>query len=159
MNDKVKDETNDEVVDAEIVEVDSPENSLAAKVLSLEQTIKTYYLSLEMKRDEVKKHKDMVKDAFLNDQGLAEQEEKMQEFKKNVNKKKEQIEKVPSVIAAKSQIRSLSEEIKDLQDNLSKFLIEYHDVSKMNQIMVKNGELYEIKQQAKLVKKNSKYQP
>ena len=159
MNDLIDDQTNDEVVDAEIVETENIEDIAAAKVLTLEQTIKTYYLSLEMKREEVKKQKDMVKDAFMNDQTLYEKEEKLKEAKNEIAKKKDTISQTSSVISAKSQIKNLSDEIKTIQENLSKFLIDYHDLSKMTQIEVKQGELYEIVQQAKLVKKNSKYKP
>jgi len=101
----------------------------------------------------------MVKDAFMNDQTLYEKEEKLKEAKNEIAKKKDTISQTSSVISAKSQIKNLSDEIKTIQENLSKFLIDYHDLSKMTQIEVKQGELYEIVQQAKLVKKNSKYKP
>ena len=53
---------------------------------------------------------------------------------------------------AKEEMKHLSEEIKDMQRSLSKFLLEYRRLSNSTHIQVTDGEFFEIVEDAKLVK-------
>ena len=59
---------------------------------------------------------------------------------------------IPSIISAKEEMKHLSEEIKDMQRSLSKFLLEYRRLSNSTHIQVTDGEFFEIVEDAKLVK-------
>lgn len=181
-NDTVEDQTIEEpviageVVDAEIVEdgIDSVEDSEvelvspqeiqaqakeqlneASELLDLEQTIKTYYQGVQSKREEMKQYKEMISDTFANDKALGEAEEKMKTLKMESNKIKEQLAGTSAVIEAKQKLKELTAEVRDLDKALSKFLLQYRDVAQTNQIMVREGEMYQIVQSAKLVKQTA----
>lgn len=151
------------VATEEEIEVLSPEEiqqqakeqiNQASEVMDLEQTIKTYYQGVQSKREEMKKIKEMVADTFANDKTLAESEEKMKALKMEANRVREQLAATPAVIEAKQKLKELSMEVKELDQSLSKFLLQYKDLAQTNQIMVREGEMYEIVQSAKLVKQS-----
>lgn len=165
-----------EIVDAEVVEegietVEDSEVELvspqeiqeqakdqineASELLDLEQTIKTYYQGVQSKREEMKQYKEMISDTFANDKTLGEAEEKMKTLKMESNKIKEQLAGTSAVIEAKQKLKELMAEVRDLDKALSKFLLQYRDVAQTNQIMVREGEMYQIVQSAKLVKQTA----
>lgn len=127
----------------------------ASELLDLEQSIKTYYQGAQMKRDEMKQYKEMIADTFANDKTLAESEEKMKVLKMESNKVREQLAGTSSVIEAKQKLKELSDEVKELDKTLSKFLLQYREIAQTNQIMVREGEMYQIVQSAKLVKQTA----
>ncbi len=178
IDDQVTDDSvlNEEVVDGEIVEdgietVEDSEIELvspqeiqeqakeqlneASELLDLEQTIKTYYQGVQSKREEMKQYKEMISDTFSNDKSLAESEEKMKSLKMESNKIKEQLAGTSAVIEAKQKLKELTAEVRDLDKALSKFLLDYRDIAQTNQIMVREGEMYQIVQSAKLVKQTA----
>ena len=127
----------------------------ASELLDLEQTIKTYYQGVQSKREEMKQYKEMITDTFANDKTLAESEEKMKSLKMESNKIKVQLAGTSAVIEAKQKLKELTSEVRDLDKALSKFLLQYRDVAQTNQIMVREGEMYQIVQSAKLVKQTA----
>lgn len=127
----------------------------ASELLDLEQTIKTYYQGVQSKREEMKQFKEMIADTFANDKTLSEAEEKMKSLKMESNKIKEQLAGTSAVIEAKQKLKELTAEVRDLDKALSKFLLQYRDVAQTNQIMVREGEMYQIVQSAKLVKQTA----
>ncbi|OGK20642.1 hypothetical protein A3C23_05610 [Candidatus Roizmanbacteria bacterium RIFCSPHIGHO2_02_FULL_37_13b] len=122
------------------------------EILDLEQSIKNYFDAIQAKKLEMTKQKDMVKDALLNDQTYFNHEEKIKEAKKIAEKTKSQIESTPAVITAKNEAKDLTAEIKEMQKNLSNYLLKYHQLSGQNRIAVHEGEEYDIVEEAKLVK-------
>jgi len=131
----------------------TPQSQQLQQMLDLERSIKTYFASLTAKQLELKQNREMVKDAYSNDETYISHEEKVKEAKMIAEKTKDQIEKVPSVVEAKKNIREIQEDVKEMQKALSGFLLQYHKVSGVTHIMVRDGEEYQIIEQAKLVKK------
>ena len=156
MNDTKDDIEEIELVPPEEIKAQAQEQiNQARALLDLEQSIKTYYQGAQSKREEMKQHKEMVADAYANDKTLAESEEKMKALKMEANKVRDQISATSAVIEAKQKLRELSEEVKELEKTLSKFLLQYKDLAQTNQIMVREGEMYQIVQSAKLVKQSA----
>lgn len=153
--DTVEDSEVELVSPQEIQEQAKEQLNEASELLDLEQTIKTYYQGVQSKREEMKQYKEMIADTFANDKSLGEAEEKMKTLKMESNKIKEQLAGTSAVIEAKQKLKELTSEVRDLDKALSKFLLQYRDVAQTNQIMVREGEMYQIVQSAKLVKQTA----
>ena len=126
------------------------------EILDLEKSIKNYFDAIEAKRQEMTQQKDMVKDAFLNDEAYFKQEEKIKEVKQAAEKAKSKIESTPSIIAAKNEAKDLQKEIKEMQHTLSQHLLKHHELSGNKAIMIHEDEEYDIITDAKLKKKDKK---
>lgn len=134
-------------------QTDDPQATQLQQMLDLEQSIKTYFDSIRAKQEEIKQNRDMVKDAYLNDEAYHNHEEKVKEVKMAAEKTKEQIGKSPAVIHAKQKITEAATELKEMQKALSNFLLQYYKLTGNTHITVHEGEEYQIVQNAKLVKK------
>lgn len=164
MDDATANTNGDEIEEVEVVsskeiqEQAKEQINQARALLDLEQTIKTYYNGAQMKRQEMKQYKEMITDTFANDKTLEESEAKMKVLKMESNKIREQLSATSTVIEAKHKLKELSQDVKELDKTLSKFLLQYKDMAQSNQIMVAEGEIYEIVQSAKLVKQSTRSQ-
>ena len=147
----------DQIEEAEIVEeeqseqVDGVEGD-ALQMIDLEKTIKNFYSGMKMKREELKKLRDMINDTLETDKTYAIQQEKINEAKREQQGTKDQLMSLSSVVEAKVEMKNLGEEIKELDGYLSKNLLQYWELTKKDSITMNDGETYQIKQSAKLVK-------
>jgi chromatin segregation and condensation protein Rec8/ScpA/Scc1 (kleisin family) len=147
----------DQIEEAEIVEevqseqVDGVEGD-ALQMIDLEKTIKNFYSGIKMKREELKKLRDMINDTLETDKTYAIQQEKINEAKREQQGTKDQLMSLSSVVEAKVEMKNLGEEIKELDGYLSKNLLQYWELTKKDSITMNDGETYQIKQSAKLVK-------
>lgn len=128
----------------------------ALQMLDLEKTIKNFYSGMKMKREELKKLRDMINDTLETDKTYAVQQEKINEAKREQQSTKDQLMSLSSVVEAKVEMKNLSEEIKELDGYLSKNLLQYWELTKKDSITMTDGETFLIKQTAKLVKQGSK---
>lgn len=145
-----------DIIDAEVVE-DSPKSSSsdqATVVLSLEQLIKSHIASIDKLRDENRKHKQMLEDAFLNDPVYQEHLKLAKEAAKVKNTTKQQITKQPANVLLSNKIREMSAELKDKQMALSDYLLEYQRMTGVNEIEGEDGDVREIVNSAKVIKKS-----
>lgn len=153
----------DEVMEAEVV-MEEPEQTVSAtdapgdalQMLDLEKTIKNFYDGIKMKREELKKLRDMVNDTLETDKTYAVQQEKINEAIREQQRTKDQLMSLSSVVEAKVEMKNLGEEIKEIDGYLSKNLLNYWEITKKDSITMNDGETYQIKQSAKLVKQGSK---
>jgi DNA modification methylase len=109
-----------------------------------------------MKREELKKLRDMINDTLETDKTYAIQQEKINEAKREQQGTKDQLMSLSSVVEAKVEMKNLGEEIKELDGYLSKNLLQYWELTKKDSITMNDGETYQIKQSAKLVKQGVK---
>ncbi|MFS8159102.1 MAG: hypothetical protein ACMG6E_02600 [Candidatus Roizmanbacteria bacterium] len=126
----------------------------AEALMEIEKAIKTYVAALADKQGEARELSATIKDALENDVTYAEVQKKVKEVQKEVAKVKEQLEKTPSVISAKEQIKSLKADMKDMQQHLSKRLLEFKKAG-MSEIELHDGTLQSILEFAKLAKKRT----
>lgn len=145
----------EEVVEETPVDADTPVGD-AAILLNLEEMIKSYITSLDRLRDEQRKHREMFEDSFQNDPIFRENSEKAKEALKVKNTTRQQIVSQPSVIAIANKIKSVSGEIKEKQNSLSDYLLEYQRLTGSNEIEDNDGQLREIINSAKLIKRSTK---
>lgn len=151
--------TSDDIIEAEIVEeaVETTTDANAATVLlSLEQLIKHHISSVEKNQIELRKLREQLADSFENDPVYREHAEKAKEAAKVRSQTKQQITGQPAIIILSNKVKSLSQELKELQFSLSDYLKEYQRMTGANEIEGEDGELREIVNTAKLIKKSSR---
>lgn len=157
---EIVDESEDVVVIEEEGEEEAGDESTsggdALQMIDLEKTIKNFYDGVKMKREELKKLRDMINDTLETDKTFAIQQEKINDAKREQQATKDQLMSLSSVIEAKVEMKNLGEEVKELDGYLSKNLLQYSEMTKKDSITMNDGETYQIKQSAKLVKQGFK---
>ncbi|CAN5209848.1 hypothetical protein BH09PAT1_BH09PAT1_3310 [soil metagenome] len=164
MDDQNTQEPQEEILDATIIdetdqvtEVKEPEVvGDAAILLNLEEMIKNYIQSLEKLREEKKKHAEMFEDSFVNNPVYRENAEKAKEAMKVKATTRQQIASQPSVIALGQKIKDLGRDLKERQIALSDYLLEYQRLTGANEIEDNEGQIREIINSAKLIKRTAR---
>lgn len=163
-----EEKSEDEIQDAEVVEEDeetttdsqpADSENTAVSQINLESLINRYLKDIEGVREKLKMQKTMLDDAFNNDAGYAEANQKVKEATKVRTGIKQKIQKQPAIVKVNADINALKEEMKDLQEGLSQYLQQYMAQSGNNQFTGEGGEVLEIVVSRRLVRKNSKYRP
>lgn len=128
----------------------------AAILLNLEEMIKNYIQSLDKLRDEKKKVQEMYEDSFVNNPVYRENSEKAKEAAKVKATTRQQIASQPAVISLGLKIKGISSDIKERQVALSDYLLEYQRLTGANEIEDAEGQIREIINSAKLIKRSVK---
>lgn len=128
----------------------------AAILLNLSEMIKNYIQSIDKLREEKKKHQEMFEDAFVNNPVYRENAEKAKEALKVKATTRQQIASQPSVIATAQKIKDLGRDLKERQIALSDYLLEYQRLTGANEIEDAEGQIREIINSAKLIKRTAK---
>jgi len=145
----------EEVVDAQ--EVSSTPTSLSddqsTVLLSLDEMIKTHIASIDRLKTELKEHKQMFEDGFINDPTFRELSQAAKDAADIKSAARQQLLKQPTVATLSSKIKSLASEVKEKKLALSDYLLEYQRMAGVNEIEGYDGEVREIINEAKLIKK------
>jgi len=162
----------DRVIEAEIVEDGAEGESekgmnvkvadgsdQATALLSLEELIKNHIESIDKMRDEVRQVREMFEDSFNNNPTYRENTDRTKKAAKEKNSVRQQIVKQPSVATLAQKMKDLRFDISEQTKTLSDLLQDYHEQTGATQIEARNGQLMEIVSTAKLVRKNTKYNP
>ena len=150
---------NDVIVDAEITEEVSSEPVVvgdAAILLNLEEMIKNHINSIDKLKEEKKKLTEMFEDSFVNNPVYRENSEKAKEALKVKATTRQQIASQPSVIAISQKVKGLNTDLKERQVALSDYLLEYQRLTGANEIEDSEGQMREIINSAKLIKRTAK---
>lgn len=147
-----------EIVDGEIIADEEntanvQDDSQAAVLLSLENLIKSNITFSDKLRLELKEQRQMLEDVFLNNATYQEHLKIAKEAAKIKSATRAQLMKQPSVMAVANKVKSISSEIKERQAALSDYLQEYQRLTGANEIEGEDGELREIVNSSKVVKR------
>lgn len=155
MNDSLHADTDSPVEDADIVtqEPTTSDTATADTVLELEQMIKNSVTTIDRNKHELKKLKEMLESALLNDEPYRQASEKVKEAGKEKGKAKATVMQNPATKQLADKVKDLTQENKDLVSAQSEYLREYARLSGTNEIEGEDGEVREIIYVAKLVKK------
>lgn len=149
-----------EIVDAEIVDdAQSPnasDSDQSTVLLSLDEMIKTTFATLDRLNEEQKKIREMLADGLNNDANFKQASDKAKAAAKEKTQIKQQIMNRPGVIEFANKLKDINADIKEKRASLSDYVLEYQRLAGVNQIEVADGEVLEIIQSARLVKKFSK---
>lgn len=142
----------EEIQDGEIVATEDQ----SAVLTSLDQMIKAHVSSIDKLKTEVKKLREMIQDGFANDAVYKEHDDAAKAAAKVRQATKAQIMKQPAVLTLVQKMKTLNSELKEKQYSLSDYLLEYQRLSGANQIETDDGQVLEIVNSAKIVRKASK---
>lgn len=145
-----------ETVEIEATSLDSQATGQAAVLLNLQDMIKGHIESLDRLRIEQKKQREMFEDSFNNNPTYRENAEKAKEAIKVKATTRQQIASQPSVIAIANKVKALGQDIKERQAALSDYLLEYQRMTGANEIEDNEGQIREIINSAKLIKRSTK---
>jgi predicted RNase H-like nuclease (RuvC/YqgF family) len=131
-------------------------NEKVNELLNLEDLIKNYLSQVETVKEEMKKQRELFEDSFESDSVYKEHEEKAKEAAKVKAETKQQILKQPTLAALGEKIEEMKNQLKELQNSLSDYLVQYQRMTGFNEIDLGNGETMIIVNSARLVKSSSK---
>lgn len=151
--------TSDSDTDEDVEAADGSGENAAVSQINLESLINRYLKDIDGVREKLKMQKTMLEDAFNNDAGYAEANQKVKDVTKVRTGIKQKIQKQPAIVNVTNEINALKEEMKDMQEGLSQYLQQYQLQSGNNQFTGEGGEVLEIVTSRRLVRKNSKYRP
>lgn len=145
------------IVEAEVVEeTNASINDQTAVLFSLEEMIKNYIESLDKLGNDLKQHRQMFADAFINNPTYRELEEQAKEAAKKRNSTREQILAQPAMRELGQKIKDMSSDVREKKASLSDYLLEYQRMTGATEIEDKDGEARQIVNSAKLIKRSSK---
>jgi len=127
----------------------------AQVILTLESTIKQHIAQIDRNKAELKKQREMLESALLNDETYRLHTEETKKAAKLKAKTKFQILEQAENKALAEKVKDLSSDVRSLNAALSEYLREYARMSGTNEIETDDGEVREIVYVAKLVKKRS----
>lgn len=150
-------DTDDSVVkDAEIVrDSSSSANGQVDVLMSLESLIKTNIIGIDKLQIELKKHREMLEDTLENDPVYKEHARLVKEATKVKSGTKSQILKQPAVAGIHEKVKNFAADLKDKKLALSDYLREYQRLSNLSEIQLDDGDVREIVNVPKLVRKKS----
>lgn len=125
----------------------------AETVLELESMIKQGMTTMDRNKAELKKLKEMLESALLNDEGYRIAAEKAKEAAKEKGKAKLNVTSVQANKVLEDKIKDMVTENKELATAQSEYLREYARLSGTTEIEGEDGEVREIIYVAKLIKK------
>lgn len=163
MDENANNANQDEViVDGEVIEETvvtaeaEPQDGHLQVLLSLEELVKNYIDSIEKLTDELKKHRQMFVDGFDNNPTYREIEEKVKTEDKKRLELRQQILNQPAMRELAQKIKDMGTELREKKASLSDYLLEYQRLANTNEIEGKDGQIREIINSAKAVKRSSR---
>ena len=147
-----------ESIEVEVAEETATQSTTdqATVLLSLEELIKNHIQSLDKLQDDLKKHRQMFSDAFENSESYRELEKQVKEANKQKSQAREQIIKQPAMQSLAQKIKDFNTDLKEKKSALSDYLLEYQRMSGATEIEGHDGQVREIINNAKLIKRSSR---
>lgn len=140
------------IQDAQIIET-KPDATVLG---DLENLIKGHISGIDKRKEELKKLKEMISDILINDPIYQEHEKIAKEANKVKSATKAQLMKAPNAAEVVGKVKTMVEEVKEMDGALSDYLREFQRLSGASEIEGDDGQVREIVYVAKLVKKSSR---
>jgi len=125
----------------------------AEVIVNLDNLIKSHIRTIASTKEQMKKHKDMFSDIFLNDKVYQEHDKKVKEVSKVRNATKAELLKRTDVFDLNEKIKDMKLQVKELENALSEYIREYQRLTGANQIEDEKGDVLDIVFSVKLVKR------
>lgn len=139
-------------IDAEVAE----SNEVAQALMSLQNLVERNANELDRLRNELKEHRQSLKNVFDNDQGLLEAEQVAQEVATKVKERKQSIDAQPEVRQLKLKIVDTREEMKEIEETLNAHLISLFKMTGSQSFDTSDGDQREFSLKAKVMSKGKK---
>ncbi len=152
--------TSDEPIDGEVVSSDVPASSSSSQsevmiLESLESLIRENLARVDKLQIEANQQKEMIDSVLLNDEVYKQHEEAVKAAQNVKNGTKSQIIKRPDVAHVVEKLKDLKLEIKEIRESMASYLQEYVRLSGSTEIENDRGEVMQIINVAKLVKRRA----
>jgi seryl-tRNA synthetase len=144
----------EEAEEVDVVEAPAQEGN-AEILISLENLIKSSITKIDKLQQETRTQKQMIDSVFENDETFKTHLDQAKEATVTKNKTRQEIMKQPSVVALNNKVKTLSAELKELQQSLSDYLLEYQRMAGVNEIEGEDGEVRVIVNSARVVRASS----
>lgn len=138
------------VQDAEIVVDETGKNPDVLMIKRLDEMIKNHISAIAKAKEELVAQRQMLKDTFESDPVYLEHAEEAKKAAKVKAKTKSEILKKPDVAQLADKVKTLGQELRELNSALSDYLGEFQRISGINEIEDETGELRQIVFVAKL---------
>ena len=120
---------------------------------NLENLIKNHIQGIDKLKLEIKQKREMLDDSFNNNPTYREHTEKVKEATKARLSVKKEIAKQPSVAKLDQEVKDLKFDLNEKKKTLSDLLIDYKEQTAATQLELFDGQVVDIVQSAKVVKK------
>ncbi len=154
MNDTLPQDTNAQQPDP--AHLNDSDTSAATVILNLESLIKNNLTGIRLRKEELKKSREMLASILLNDATYQELDQKVKDAQSQKNTVKQQLMKSQAAQELHAKVTELTHEIKEMDEALSDYAQEYHRMSGNNEIETEDGAVHEIVYIAKLIRKQPK---
>ncbi len=150
----------EKVVDGEIVNENlsqTTESTLtednSTVISSLDEMIKLNFKRIGELAAEQKQAKDMIEDALAGSENYKNASEKAQESTNEKNSVKKTLQSTPEMLNLLNKLKEIASELKEKKLALSDYVLEYQRLSGATEVDLGNGEVMQIENSAKLVKR------
>lgn len=124
-------------------------------LLTVQNAVKTRMDQLDKLREEIKPHKEMLDSYLENDQTYQEKVAAAKKASQEKSAVKNKLLKQPQAAQLVDKIKTIKDQMKDIQEGLSYYLREYQRMTGANEVEGSDGELRQIVYVAKLVRKTN----
>lgn len=125
-------------------------DQLATTLNSLQNLIEKHANSLTELTNQIREKRQMLKNVFDNDTQLAEAQEEASKFSTQMKERKSQLQFDPQVTKLKVEIGETNEQKKELEETLSNYLINYHQLTNSTSFDTSDGDQWEFSIRAKI---------
>jgi len=151
----IKNDQQDDIIEAEELEVPVSGEDQANALLSLEELIKNHIDSIAKLKLELKQQREMYEDSFNSNPTYREHVEKVKEVTKAKNVLRQEISKQPSVAVLAQKVKDLRFDVNEKNKTLSDSLQDFREQTGTTQIETRDGKVLEIVSTSRLVRRNS----
>jgi hypothetical protein len=129
----------------------------AVDLMNIEKLIINYIGDIERVEADLKKEKELLENILENSDDYKKASEAAKEATKEKTRIKSDLLKQPEAAGHAQKVAEVKADIKQMRDNLSKYLQQYGQLAGTNQFEDNDGQVREIVYMAKLVKRSSKF--
>lgn len=129
----------------------------AVDLMNIEKLIINYVGDIERVEGDLKKEKELLENILENSDDYKKAADVAKEATKEKTRIKLDLLKQPEAAGHAQKVAEIKADIKQMRDNLSKYLQQYAQQAGTNQFEDNDGQVREIVYMAKLVKRSSKF--
>jgi len=137
------------VVSSDLDEAEASDQ-LATTLNSLQNLIEKYANQLTDISGKMKEKRQMLKNVFENDTKLSEVKDQLDTFSTQVKERRSQLQNEPQVTKLKVEIGELNESKKEIEESLSNYLVNYHQLTNSTSFDTSDGDQWDFSIKAKI---------
>lgn len=125
-------------------------DQLATTLNTLQTLIEKHANTLTQLNNDIKEKRQMLKNVFDNDGQLSEAQVEAEKYSTQVKERRSQLQSDPQVTKLKIEIGEDNEQKKELEETLSNYLVNYHQLTNSTSFDTSDGDQWEFSIRAKI---------